>query len=140
MTTNVQLENISKALEIKNFKGVFMMDEVAKLSHSNNECYIVNLQNSDMQGSHWIAVFKHDGTVSYFDSYGAPIPKEIRNRYNNIKIHNFQSDDNIHPDKPLQTYSQVICGQLCVLFLLLCNKGSSFDKIITLLQSNINAT
>ena len=138
MSSNVELENICKSLEIKNFKGVFMMDEIAKINPSENESYIVNLQNSNENGSHWCSVYKRGNNISYFDSYGAPVPNEIRNRYKNSKIHNFQSEDKKYPDKPLQTYSQVICGHLCVLFLLLSDKGNSFDKIISLLQSTIN--
>ena len=115
-----------------------MMDELVKLSPSDNESYIVNLQNSNEHGSHWTSVYKNNKIISYFDSYGAPVPEEIRNRYKNNKIHNFQSEDKKYPDKPLQTYSQVICGHLCVLFLLLSDKGNSFDKIISLLESDIN--
>jgi hypothetical protein len=138
MSTNVDLENICKSLEIKNFRGVYMMDEVTTLTPSENESYIVNLQKSNEHGSHWCALHKNGINISYFDSYGAPVPNEIRSRYKNNRIHNFQSEDNEYPDKPLQTYSQVICGHFCVLFLLLCDKGNSFDKIISLLQSDIN--
>ncbi len=135
MSTNVELESICKSLDIKNFRGVYMMDEIEKLSPSRNESYIVNLQNSNEHGSHWLSIYKKGKSIFYFDSYGAPIPNEIRKHYKTYKINNFQSDDNIYPDKPLQTYSQTICGHLCVLFLLLCDKGNSFNKIISLLQS-----
>jgi hypothetical protein len=138
MSTNIELEKICKSLGINNFIGVFMMNEINKVSHQSNECFIVNLQNSDQSGSHWTAVYKNNNNVYYFDSYGAPVPNEIRKRYNKFKINNFQSDDNILPDKPLQSYSQTICGHLCVLFLLLCSKGKSFESIINLLQNNIS--
>jgi hypothetical protein len=52
MSTNVELDKICKALDIKNFRGVYMMDEIEKLSPSRNESYIVNLQNSNEHGSH----------------------------------------------------------------------------------------
>jgi prenyltransferase beta subunit len=138
MSTDVELENICKSLAIKHFRGVYMMDEIAKLTPSENECYIVNLQNSNEQGSHWLSIYRKNNSIYYFDSYGAPVPNEIRNHYKNKKINNFQSEDNIYPYKPLQTYSQVICGHLCVLFLLLCDKGNSFKRIMSLLQSDIN--
>ena len=138
MSTNVELATICKSLEINHFIGVLMMDELAKLPISENESYIINLQNSDQQGSHWTAVYKSATSIAFFDSFGAPVPLEIRNRYESHKIYNFQSLDNITPSKPLQNYSQVICGHLCVLFLLLSSKGLSFKSVITILQSDIN--
>ena len=138
MSTNIELETICKSLKINNFIGVFMMDELTQSIPLTKECYIVNLQNSNQHGSHWISIYKSNNSIYFFDSFGAPIPLEIRNRYKNNKIFNFQSLDNIYPSKPLQNYSQVICGQLCVLFLLLSSKGLSFKSIINILQTDIN--
>lgn len=76
-----------------------------------NECGIVNLDNSDGPGTHWVAYRKQNIQVIYFDSYGnLPPPKEIISycgphctvQYNH---------------KSYQKYDSVICGHLCLSFL-----------------------
>jgi len=34
------------------------------------ECGIVNLQNSNQGGSHWVAYYKNNNKKYYFNSYG----------------------------------------------------------------------
>jgi hypothetical protein len=51
-TTNKDLENYIKLLKIKNFRGVVMKDELEKLNPLTNECFIINLENSNQNGSH----------------------------------------------------------------------------------------
>ena len=134
MTTNVQLNQLVKELGIKNFKGCLMKDELSGISPQETECFIINLQNHNQGGSHWCAVWKVKGLIYYFDSYGAPIPLEVRDYFNHQKICNFQSFDKKYPDQPIQKFNQTWCGQVAVLFLLLCEKGFTFEKIIKLLE------
>src|SRR5438552_16632775 len=134
MTTNVQLNQLVQELGIKNFSGIFMKDELKNKPKKETECFIINLQNHNQGGSHWCAVYKKNSNIYYFDSYGAPIPLEIRDYFNHQKIHNFQSFDKKFPDQPIQKFNQTWCGQVAVLFLLLCEKGFTFEKIIKLLE------
>jgi hypothetical protein len=42
------------------------------------ECGVINLNNSDQEGSHWTAYYKNSDKKYYFDSYGiAPPPKQL---------------------------------------------------------------
>jgi len=42
------------------------------------ECGIINLENSDKNGSHWTAYYKNNDKKYYFDSYGnAPHSKQL---------------------------------------------------------------
>ena len=44
----------------------------------NVECGIINLEESDEDGSHWTAYYKNNDIKYYFDSYGnTRLPKEI---------------------------------------------------------------
>ena len=80
--SNVQLEELSKELEIKNFRGVFM-DDTLPDKIKNPECGIVNYQDSTEPGSHWVSYAILGGAPSgshavvakfscYFDSLGFP--------------------------------------------------------------------
>lgn len=76
-----------------------------------NECAIVNLDTSRGPGTHWVAYSKRGRRVLYYDSFGdLPPPREIA-RYlagSSIEI-NFE---------PEQTFDSVVCGHLCLKFLI----------------------
>ena len=48
-----------KKLKVKNFRGVFMKDELPKNVHKV-ECDIINLEDSSKEGSHWTAYYKNN--------------------------------------------------------------------------------
>ena len=63
------------------FNGVYSRDNLPdKIKHG---AYIVNLDEYHI-GSHWIALYLNNKTVTYFDSFGVEhIPKEIKKSINN---------------------------------------------------------
>ena len=81
--SNFDLIDAAKALSIKNFRGVFMKDQLPKNSN-NVETGIINLDNSSGSGTHWVAYAIDPRGIVYFDSYGLAPPKEFM-RYINSK-------------------------------------------------------
>src|SRR6218665_871774 len=51
--SNIILQETAKRLNINNFKGVFLRDELSKRPRAN-ECGILNLDNSSGSGTHWV--------------------------------------------------------------------------------------
>jgi hypothetical protein len=99
-------------LGITNFRGCFMKDALPK-SIKCNESGIINLENSDSGGSHWVAYFNDPNcvVVEYFDSYGIVPPPLIESYlktskktlvYNSIKYQHRMS---------------ILCGWFCLLFI-----------------------
>ena len=91
----------------KNYIGTYSKDNVPILK--NNESTIMNLQDSDKKGSHWVSYKRIGNKIFYFDSYGvAYIPDIIKNQYPNHKficnIYRIQSMDSNQ------------CGRFCILF------------------------
>ena len=72
--------------------------------------FIVNYDNSDLSGSHWVAVVKNNQFVYYFDSYGLRPLKEVIDKFkkNNRFFYN---------DTAVQLNNSKICGQLCLYFI-----------------------
>ena len=69
----------------KNYIGTFSKDNVLLLS--NNQSTIINLQDSDKSGSHWVSYKKIGNKIFYFDSYAVSfIPDIIKNQYSNHKF------------------------------------------------------
>ena len=87
---------------------------------------IVNFDLCDKPGSHWVAVYvPMNGRTEYFDSYG--------NKPNDLILSKLQQigDNNvIYSVLPIQALSTV-CGQYCLLFLLLRSRGFLFHDIMS---------
>ena len=74
--SNFELLDYAKQLNIPNFRGVFMRDELPKKPWVN-ECGIVNFNTSLEPGSHWVAYYKDGKERIAFDSYGQVILREL---------------------------------------------------------------
>ena len=102
---NLKIDEILK--HDKNYIGTFSKDNVPLLK--NNQSTIINLKDSDKNGSHWVSNKKIGNKIFYFDSYGvAYIPDIIKNQYPN---HEFIC--NIHR---IQSMDSNQCGRFCILF------------------------
>ena len=56
--TNFQLIDAGKKLKIKNFRGVFVRDELPKKPRKK-ECGIVNTGDSSTDGFYWVCWYKN---------------------------------------------------------------------------------
>ena len=74
------LQLLTMAKDIKNFRGLFVKNKLPKIPLWN-ECAIVNLDNEDGSGTHWVAYKKFGNKVIYFDSFGNLKPPEELVRY-----------------------------------------------------------
>jgi hypothetical protein len=72
--SNFDIEKICKNLNLK-LVGVFMKDELPTKKILGN--YIINLQNSNQDGSHWCAMILRANEAFYFDSFGMIPPKSV---------------------------------------------------------------
>ena len=104
--SNLKIDEILKNNE--NYIGTYSKDNVPILK--NNQSTIINLQNHNINGSHWVSYKKIGNRISYFDSYGvAFIPDIIKNQYPKHKficnIYRIQSMDSNQ------------CGRFCILFI-----------------------
>ena len=82
---------------------------IRNINLKNNQSTIINLQDSNQTGSHWILYKKIDNKKYYFDSYGvAFIPDIIKNQYLNHKF-----ICNIYRILSIDSNQ---CGRFCILF------------------------
>ena len=87
--------------------GCFSKDQIKLIE--NNKSMIINLQDSNQPGSHWIALKRVNNTIFIFDSFGIGyIPVGIFKVFKNLKI-----ITNIYR---IQDISRNLCGMFCVLF------------------------
>ena len=56
--------------------GVFSRDNLSNNNNIKNGAYVINLD--EYLGTHWVALYVNNKTITYFDSFGVEhIPKEI---------------------------------------------------------------
>ena len=72
--------------------------------------YVVNLDEYSDIGTHWIALYVNNKTITYFDSFGIEhISREIKKFISNKKI--------IANIFRIQAYDSVMCGYFCIGFI-----------------------
>ena len=125
--SNVELEEAVKKLDIPNFRGVFMRDELP-LRQRKNECGILNLDDSNGTsagngdvGTHWVSWWKCGNNKCYFDSYGLQPPNELMSY---LKSPVYYNSERIQPD------GEVFCGHLCLYVLKHLSLGKELQTII----------
>ena len=121
MTTNIQLEELAKKLNLNDFRGVFMADELKDMKPRENESAVVNTEDSRKNGKHWIAWYKNGDDKYFFDSYGSHIIPELKSYLGSpINCHNFQ----------IQKFNDDICGELSILFIYLMSRNIPYEDVI----------
>ena len=79
--------------------------------------YVINLDEYENTGTHWVSLFVKLKYTVYFDSFGIEhIPKEINKFINNdIKSNVFT----------IQAYDSIMCGYFCIEFTNYMLKGKT---------------
>ena len=91
--------------------------------------YVINLDEYENTGTHWIALFVKTNEVIYFDSFGIEhIPKEIEHAIGNkeIKASIFR----------LQAYDSIMGGYYCIEFINYMLKGKTLLDYTNLFSPN----
>ena len=91
--------------------------------------HIINLDEYSDIGTHWIALYVNNKTVTYFDSFGVEhIPKEIKKFINSKNI--------IANILRLQPYDSIMCGYFCIGFINLMLKDKKLTDFTNLFSPN----
>jgi hypothetical protein len=116
------------------FSGVFARDafvEFARRRQRGDYAAVFNTHVSGRPGEHWIAYVRRNGEGWYFDSYGRP-PDAYPDVTEALANGRSVADGVVlWNGERLQGLSTSACGDYCVLFILLCCRGWTFERILT---------
>ena len=119
------------------FNGVYSRDNLPKITKKG--AYVINLDEYENTGTHWIALFIEITEVIYFDSFGIEhIPKEI-NKFIRFKElgsavgNNKKIKANIFR---IQAYNSIMCGYFCIEFINYMLKGKTLLDYTNLFSPN----
>ena len=91
--------------------------------------YVINLDEYYDIGTHWIALYVNNETVTYFDSFGIEhIPKEVKKNIGNKNI-----ISNIYR---IQNYDSIMCCYFCIGFIDYMFKSKSLTDYANLSSPN----
>ena len=112
--TNIEINKYYK--NEPRFNGVYSRNNLR--NGVKKGAYVINLDEYENIGTHWIPLFVKLKYTIYFDSFGIEhIPKEI-NKFignNNIKSNIFR----------IQAYDSIICKYFCIEFINCMLKGKT---------------
>ena len=90
------------------FNGVFSRDNL--LNIIKNGAYVTNLDEYYDIGTHWVALYVNNKTVTYFDSFGVEHISKVIIKF----IDNKNIITNIFR---IQAYDSIMCGYFCIGFI-----------------------
>ena len=122
--TNFQLIEAAKKLKIKNFRGVFVRDELPKKPRKK-ECGIVNTGDSSTDGFHWVCWYKNEDKKYSFDSYAQPALVELVDYLKGSVYYNSER---------VQFGNTSYCGHLCLYVLKKLQDGVDFQSVVNTLN------
>jgi len=68
-----EIEYLAKFLKIDGFRGVFMRDTLPA-KRREKECFVLNLDDSSGDGTHWVSCWVEKDECYYFDPIGDVLP------------------------------------------------------------------
>ena len=100
--------------------------EIMYLKKIKDGAYVINLDEYEDIGTHWIALFCNRNEIVYFDSFGVEhVPEEIKTFVGNknIKANIFR----------VQVNNSVMCGYFCIGFIYFMLAGRKLTNYSNLL-------
>ena len=109
------------------FNDVYSRNNLPKIIKKG--AYVINLDEYENTGKHWIALFVKTNEAIYFDSFGIEhIPKEINKFIGNKNI--ISNIFRIH------AYDSIMCGYFCIEFINYMLKGKTLLDYTHLFSPN----
>ena len=109
------------------FNGIFSRDNLPNTI--KNGAYVINLDEYHDIGTHWVALYVNNKTITYFDSFGVEhIPKEIIKFIDNKNI--------ITNIFRTQAYDSIMYGYFCIRFIKFIFNGNTLIDFTNIFSPN----
>lgn len=110
MTTSIELFALAKKLNIK-VDHILFKDQLSQIKFRPDLSIIINMSNSNHEGTHWVALYCSNDVSIYCDSFGVIPP---------IEVINFVLTKLVFSDFQTESLTGINCGQLALYFLKQC--------------------
>lgn len=113
---------------------VLAIDEIKHIK-SKRFLAIVNNRRKNESGQHWVAMFKknNSSTIEFFDSLAMPFTFYGREISDYVTSNNYKLKRNTIR---FQSFTSLLCGYMCVYFLTIRLRSSTFEKALQKMNFN----
>ena len=140
--TNIEISEYYKN-ELR-FNGVYSRNSLP--NKIKKGAYVIDLDEYENTGTHWIALFVKTNEAFYFDSFGIEhIPKEINKFINNDTTKSMAEPSSLGRRAisciksnifRIQAYDSIMCGYFCIEFINYMFKGKTLLDYTNLFSPN----
>ena len=131
--TNIEINEYYK--NEPRFNGVYSRDNLP--NKIKKGAYVINLDEYENTGTHWVSLFVKTKYTVYFDSFGVEhIPKEINKFINNDTIKSSSLERIKSNIFRIQAYNSIMCGYFCIEFINYILKGKRLLDYTNLFSPN----
>ena len=120
--SNFDLMEWVKKLGLRHLRGIYSRDQLPQ--KIKKECGIINLDDMQGPGTHWVCYRNLDSVVEYFDPFGLIMPSEALKYFRSSGKHIVYSIDEI------QNRNTVLCGYWCLYYLFERQNGKNILDVI----------
>ena len=107
------------------FNGVYSRNSL--LNKIKKGVYVINLDEYENTGTHWVSLFVKPKYTVYFDSFGVEhIPKEINKFIRSKELGSAVNNDIKSSIYRIQAYDSIMCGYFCIEFINYMLKGKRY--------------
>ena len=131
--TNIEISEYYK--NVPRFNGVYSRDNLP--NKIKKGAYVINLDEYENTGTHWVSLFVKPKYMVYFDSFGIEhIPKEINKIINNDTTKSSSLERIKSNIFRIQAYDSIKCGYFCIEFINYMLKGKILLDYTNLFSPN----
>ena len=132
--TNIEINEYYK--NEPRFNGVYSGNNL--LNKIKKGAYVINLDEYENIGTHWVSLFVKTNEVIYFDSFGVEhIPKEINKCIRSKELGSAVGNKTIKASIfRIQAYDSIMCGYFCIEFINYMLKGKTLLDYTNLFSPN----
>ena len=131
--TNIEISEYYK--NEPRFNGVYSRNNLPKTIKKG--AYVINLDEYENTGTHWVSLFVKPKYTVYFDSFGVEhIPKEINKFIRSKELGSAVNNDTKSSIFRIQAYCSIMCGYFCIEFINYMLKGKTLLDCTNLFSPN----
>ena len=132
--TNIEISEYYK--NQPRFNGLYSRNNLP--NKIKKGAYVINLDECENTGTHWVSLFVKTNEVIYFDSFGVEhIPKEINKFIRSKELGSAVGNKKIKGSIfRIQAYDSIMCGYFCIEFINYMLKGKTLLDYTNLFSPN----
>ena len=133
LLTNIEISEYYK--NEPRFNGVYSRNNLP--NKIKKGAYVINLDEYENTGTHWVSLFVKANEVIYFDSFGVEhIPKEINKFIDNDTTKSSSLERIKSNIFRIQAYNSIMCRYFCIKFINYMLKGKTLLDYTNLFSPN----